>query len=185
MLEGICTVLGLIQGVLVAFNKRSNWIFYLLQMAGLFVFSLMNRLYGDMVNDAVYFIIGIVGLIRWGQEKHSRITSAGAKERLIYSALIVAATGILFAFLRTTDDPLPLLDAFTTVSSFAATYYMMMKKLDAWILWFINDIFYIAEYFMLPDKAILLGILNIVWTALAVYSFFRWRGIMMKEKVTE
>ena len=103
----------------------------------------------------------------------------------MYSVLIAAATGILFAFLRQTDDPLPLLDAFTTVSSFAATYYMMMKKLDAWILWFINDLFYIAEYFMLPDQAILLGILNIIWTALAVYSYIHWRGIMKKEQVTQ
>ena len=183
MLEGMCTVLGLIQGVLVACNKRSNWIFYLLQMAGLFIFSLVNRLYGDMINDAVYLVIGTVGLIRWGQEKHSRITAAGTKERLVYAALIAAATGVLYVFLRATDDPLPLLDAFTTVSSFAATYYMMMKKLDAWILWFINDIFYVAEYFLLPDQAILLAVLNIIWTALAVYSYIRWRSIMKREEV--
>ena len=79
MLEAICTILGLIQGVLVAINKRSNWIFYLLQMAGLFIFSLINHLYGDMINDAVYFAIGIVGLIRWGQKKTAGLRRRGQR----------------------------------------------------------------------------------------------------------
>ena len=32
VLEIGATVFGLIQGILVMFNKRSNWIFYILQM---------------------------------------------------------------------------------------------------------------------------------------------------------
>ena len=130
MLEWICTGLGIIQGVLVAVNRRSNWIFYILQMAGLFVFSAMNRLYGDMANSAVCFVIGAVGFIRWGQADKAKITAAGGRKRALYIALIAAATGAVYLILRRTDDPLPLLDAFTTVSSFAAAWYPVMKKLD-------------------------------------------------------
>lgn len=39
MLEWICTGLGIVQEVLAAINKRSNWVFYILQMVGLFIFS--------------------------------------------------------------------------------------------------------------------------------------------------
>ena len=79
--------------------------------------------------------------------------------------------------LRTTDDPLPLLDAFTTVSSLVATYYMMNKKIDTWFIWFVNDIFYALEYFILPDQAIYLFWLNVVWVFMAVGSFLNWNKI--------
>ena len=178
MLEWICTGLGIVQGVLVAVNKRSNWIFYILQMAGLFIFSAINHLYGDMANDAIYFVIGVIGFIRWGQKEKSKITVASNSERIGYIVVIAVATLVGFLILKRTDDPLPLIDAFTTVSSFVATYYMMTKKLDTWVIWFVNDILYVVEYFMLPNQAIVLAILNIIWTGLAVYSFINWRKIM-------
>lgn len=182
MLEWICTGLGIIQGILVAVNKRSNWIFYILQMAGLFIFSAINHLYGDMVNNTIYFGIGIIGFIRWGQKEKSKITVASNFERAIYIAIIIIATLVGFLILKRTDDPLPLIDSFTTVSSFVATYYMMTKKLDAWVIWFVNDILYVVEYFMLPNQAIILAALNVIWTGLAVYSFVNWRRIMQKEE---
>ena len=77
---------------------------------------------------------------------------------------------------------LPLLDAFTTVSSFVATYYMMTKKIDTWIIWFINDIFYAIEYFILPEQALGLFFLNVVWTIMAIISYINWRKIMKGDK---
>ena len=180
ILEGICTILGLVQGVLVAVNKRSNWIFYILQMLGLLIFSFLSHLYGDVANNAIYLVIGIIGFIRWGKEEKSQITACKWRERIIYIGVLVIATFLVFSFLKNTDDPLPLVDSFTTVSSFVATYYMVMKKIDTWIIWFINDILYVIEYFMLPNQAVMLGVLNIVWTGLAVYSFINWRRLMKK-----
>ena len=175
--EGVCTVLGLIQGVLVAINRRSNWIFYILQMLGLFIFSSLNHLYGDSINSLVYLIIGIIGFIRWGKEDKDKITFCGGKERLAYISILVIATIITFFLFKNTNDPLPLLDALTTVSSLIATYYMVAKKIDTWAIWFINDILYIVEYFMLPNQAVMLGVLNIIWTGLAVYSFINWKKL--------
>ena len=177
MIEIICAIIGLIQGVLVALNKRSNWIAYIVQMVLLFVFSLINNLYGDAGNSLIYIIFGIIGLIYWGKNSNRKIKNANTAERLIACALTFIFSFGLFFVLRNTDDPLPFLDSFTTVTSFIATYFMVTKKTDAWIVWFINDIFYIIEYILLPDKAIYLAILNLIWTALAIYSYFNWRKI--------
>ncbi len=182
ILEYSCTGLGLAQGVLIALNRRSNWIFYILQMLGMTIFSALNHLWGDTANSSIYLIIGIIGFIRWGVPEKNRITSCSATERSIYCVLIALGTLIVSGMLSRTNDPLPALDAFTTVSSFVATYYMMTKKLDAWIIWFINDIAYVVEYFLLPNQAISLAILNIIWTGLAVYSFINWHSIMKKEQ---
>ena len=89
-------------------------------------------------------------------------------------------TFITFLILRKTDDPLPLLDAFTTVSSFVATYYMITKKIDTWIIWFVNDIFYSIEYFILPRQALSLFVLNVIWSVMAIISYINWKRIMKK-----
>lgn len=176
------TVLGLIQGVLVMFNKRSNWIFYILQMAFLIVFSILNHLYGDVVNNSIYLVMGVVGFILWNKSDSSKITRASIVEKIIYISIIALGTIGVAAILYNTDDPLPLLDAFTTVSSLVATYYMMRKKIDTWVIWFINDIFYAIEYFILPDQALYLFALNVIWTIMAVGSYINWRKLMKEGK---
>lgn len=177
------TILGLIQGVLVMLNKRSNWIFYILQMIFLIIFSLLNHLYGDVANNIVYLVMGVIGFILWNKSKNTnKITKARYKERIIYILVIAIGTIGISNMLSKTDDPLPLLDAFTTISSLVATYYMMKKKIDTWIIWFINDIFYAIEYFILPDQALYLFALNVVWTFMAVGSYINWNRIMKGQK---
>ena len=182
MLEIGATVFGLIQGVLVTLNKRSNWIAYCIQMMLMVMFSLSMKLYGDVVNNSIYIIIGIIGFIIWNKKDEKDIQKCSKRERIVYCLIIFIVTLIVFCVLRKTDDPLPLLDAFTTVSSLVATYYMMVKKVDTWIIWFINDIFYAIEYFILPDQAIYLFLLNILWTIMAVISYINWTKIMKEEK---
>ena len=70
------TVFGLIQGALVMLNKRSNWIFYILQMIFLIIFSALNHLYGDIANNSIYLVMGVIGFILWNNNKESnKITS--------------------------------------------------------------------------------------------------------------
>ena len=183
-LEIGATIFGLTQGVLAMLNKRSNWIFYILQMLFLIIFSSLNHLYGDVANNSFYLVIGVIGFILWNNKKKtSKITKASTNERIIYTLLIALGTFALSLVLRNTDDPLPILDSFTTVSSLFATYYMMKKKIDTWIIWFINDIFYAVEYFILPNQALYLFILNVIWTFMAVGSYINWNNIMKGQKV--
>lgn len=164
------------------FNKRSNWIAYIIQMVLLVLFSLSVNLYGDVVNNSIYVIVGIVGFILWNRPETKKISKCSTKERVVYISFIALATIAGYFILSNTDDPLPLLDSFTTVSSLVATYYMMTKKIDTWILWCINDIFYAVEYFILPDQAFYLFLLNVVWTFMAVGSYISWAKIMKKEQ---
>ena len=182
-MEIIATILGLIQGVLVMLNKRSNWIFYILQMIFLIIFSAINHLYGDVINNTFYLIFGFIGYMYWSKKIiTNKIRTAKYKEKIIYITIIILGTIILSMFLKKTDDPLPLLDSFTTISSLVATYYMVKKITDSWIIWFFNDIFYAIEYFMLPNQALYLFALNIIWSFLAVGSYINWKKLMKEGK---
>ena len=182
ILEIGATLFGLVQGVLVMFNKRSNWIAYIVQMLLLVLFSLSINLYGDVINNGIYLIFGVIGFILWNKADNKKITKCSWKERIVYTFIIIIGTTVGFSILRNTNDPLPLLDSFTTISSLVATYYMMTKKIDTWIIWFINDIFYAIEYYILPDQAFYLFLLNVIWTFMAIASYISWYKLMRGEK---
>ncbi len=182
ILEMGATVFGLLQGWLAMLNKRSNWIAYGIQMLLMIIFSLLMKLYGDVANSVFYLGVAIVGFIIWNKKDENDIKSCSFKERIIYILIIIAGTVALGSVLSKTDDPLPLLDAFTTVSSFVATYYMMIKRIDTWVIWFINDVFYAIEYFILPNQALYLFILNVIWTFMAVGSYINWKKVMKESK---
>ena len=62
-LEIAATIFGLLQGILVMLNKRSNWIAYIIQMIFLVSFSIATNLYGDIINNSIYLILGVIGFI--------------------------------------------------------------------------------------------------------------------------
>ena len=182
LIELSATIFGLIQGYLVMINKRSNWVFYILQMLFLIIFSFINHLYGDVFNNSIYLFRGIIGFILWNKKNEIKITRANMKEKIKYIFIIILGTIGISLILKNTDDPLPFLDSFTTVSSLVATYYMVKKKIDTWIIWLINDIFYAIEYFILPNQAIYLFLLNTIWSIMAVVSFYNWNRLMKEGK---
>lgn len=165
-------------------NKRSNWIFYSLQMFFLVLFSIGAHLWGDVVVDSVYFFVGIGGFSLWRRGGIAgEISVYSPRTRIAWSVVSMFAITVSWFVLSKTNNPLPLLDSITSVTSIIATWFMFCHKLEAWVVWFINDIFYNAEYFLLPNKAIYLIGLYIVWTILAVVSFLNWRRLYVKNKM--
>ncbi|MBQ4510411.1 MAG: nicotinamide mononucleotide transporter [Clostridia bacterium] len=183
MIEAIATIMGLIQGILVWANKRSNWIFYCLQYVFLLIFNIQAKLYGDITNSIIYFFIGVSGFILWNRKKGNvPIKRCSIIEKTAYISIIIISTVIVYFILKGTDDPLPLMGALTTTTGYVATYYMLIKKTDTWILWFINDILYIIEYYMLSERAWYLITLNIIWTFMAIGSYITWNKLSKEQK---
>ncbi len=189
MLEVITSIFGLIQSILIMFNKKENWIFYILNIATLTIFSFTAKLYGDVLENIIYLIIGFFGLFTWYSKnisnkifKSNKIQWMNNKERIIFFIIFILITGIIYLWLIHTDDPLALLDAVTTGLSFVATLTMAMKKVDSWIYWLIDDILMAITYFSLPDKALYLMSLNIIWIFLAIGTIYTWNKQAKKEE---
>ena len=180
LIEILAVIFGLIQGVLVMLNKKSNWIFYIVQMILMVAFSWMNNLWGDVALNVWFVIQGVIGMIMWNKEADVPVTMYTPKEwgKWGFGSLMLFA--VLAAVLTCTNDPVPMMDAFTTTGALVATYMMAKKKLETWVIWFIIDIAYVIQYFMLPDQAWYLMGLNVIWTGMAVASFINWKRLMNK-----
>ena len=146
MLEIVTSIFGLIQSILIMLNKKENWFFYLLNISALMIFSLTAKLYGDVLENSIYLLIGLFGLFNWYSKnisskivKNNKIHWMTSKERIIYFIIFIVISLLIYIWLIHTDDPLALLDAVTTGLSFVATITMATKKVDSWIYWLIDD----------------------------------------------
>lgn len=59
---------------------------------------------------------------------------------------------------------------------------MSFKRVESWIVWFVDDILMAYIYFLLPDSGFYLMMLNIVWVGLAVGTWYTWHKEAMKLK---
>lgn len=178
ILEISATLFGLVQGILIWLNKKENWIFYILNISTLIAFSFISKLYGDVLENLIYLVIGIIGTTIWYNKnignKVFNTSYCTMLERLKFSLISIAIMIICYIWLIYTDDPMPVLDAITTGLGITATIMMAIKKVEAWIVWLVDDILMAVIYFNLPDQAVYLGMLNIVWILLAILSFVNW-----------
>ena len=189
MLEIITSIFGLIQSILIMLNKKENWIFYLLNISALIIFSLTAKLYGDVLENSIYLLIGLFGLFSWYSKtisskiiKNNEIHWMTSKERIIYFFIFIVISVLIYLWLIHTDDPLALLDAITTGLSFVATFTMATKKVDSWIYWLVDDVLMAITYYLLPDKALWLMSLNIVWIFLAIATIYSWSRLAKNGK---
>ncbi|MBQ9073511.1 MAG: nicotinamide mononucleotide transporter [Muribaculaceae bacterium] len=181
MIEIASSLFGLIQGVLIMLNKRSNWIFYTLQMFFLTLFSIEVRLWGDVFIDVIYAILGVICFILWKKGNSIDIISTyGWKQRIICGLATIISIIVLGGILNQTNNPLPFWDSATSVTSIVATWLMFCRKLETWIMWFVNDILYLITYLKLPDPPLYIIMLYIIWTILAVISFVNWKILYSK-----
>lgn len=182
MLEIISAVCGLMQSILIACKRKENWIFYLLNIVTLTLFSFQAHLYGDVLENLIYTIFGLLGLITWYSDKvtnkilskFTKIRYCTIKERTIYISVLFVLWIVNYLWLVNTKDPYPILDALTTSMGFIATLMMTLKLVDSWIIWLVDDILMAIVYFSLPDKAIYLMTLNIIWVGLAIITWYIW-----------
>lgn len=177
MTEITITILGLIQGVLAMLNKRSNWIVYAAQMALLVIFSFHVRLYGDMIQSAVYMFVCLFSFWSWKNGSSIDTTHIKFKSAVVITIITLLSTAIFGYTLSSTDDPLPYIDAFTTVTTVVALLMMSAHKVECWIVWLINDIAYMYQYFNLPNQALYLFGLYCIWTLMAIGSYINWNRI--------
>jgi nicotinamide mononucleotide transporter len=186
-LEIYGTAFGLIQALLIMFGKKENWIFYNSYIIAFLILSVIFKLYGDVVENGIYILLGIIGTFNWYKVKQNKnnifqIKYSNNKERFISIVIMLLITIGMYIYLVNTDDPLPLLDSITTAMGLTATYLMAKKKVESWIIWFVDDILMAIIYFLIPEQPIYLLILNIIWTLFAVGSLINWHKLALKSQ---
>jgi len=184
-------ITGLIYVILAARTHIWCWFFGIIS-SGLSIYLFYtDRLYAESVLYTYYVIAGIYGWYAWQQAAHN-----GTENKLKQPALqihtwnwkihsVAIGSGIVLALILAwvlqtfTDAAIPLLDSFTTVFSFLATYMVTRKVLETWLYWVLIDLVTTGMYFY--RAYYLYALLMIVYTIIAAIAYFNWRQLQKKD----
>ncbi|MDG1950225.1 MAG: nicotinamide riboside transporter PnuC [bacterium] len=190
-LETIGTLFGLASVWLAAKANRHTWTTGIISVSAFFYLFYQVSLYSDMFLQGFFFITSIFGWFMWKKNrKDVPITIIKPKHRLFFVMVIIITSMMLAKQIQTIHvyysnwfpEPaaFPIADAFTTVLSVVATFFLMKKKVEAWILWIIVDIVSIWIYF---QKGIwLVGFEYCIFLFMATYGGYRWLKILQNDK---
>lgn len=144
------------------------------------------RLYAESVLFSYYVFMGFYGWYQWSGKRDENDTLL-IKEWPWKNHLIILVGGYLstyglFLVLRHfTDAEMPLLDSFTTVFSFIATWLTAKRFIENWIYWIAIDALTVYLYFSRDLNVY--AVLSLVYTFMAVYGFYNWNKDLKQQRI--
>jgi len=148
------------------------------------------QLYPDMLLQVFFFITNLIGWWRWSNpkqgeenEKHElRISLMSKRWLIIFAAISLVGTfafGTLaknlhevFPMIFNKPSAFPYLDSFVTVLSIGATYLMVQKKAECWVVWILVD--GIATYLYFSKGIKFVGIEYLAFCFIAAFGLWNW-----------
>lgn len=179
LLEIIAVIFGIIYVVLVAKNKISCWIFGIIgSLISIYLFVVYAKLYAESVLYLFYVIAGIYGWVKWKkhncpEEVYKQQFSMHVKYIGIGTVLSVMLYYIINYLFEEAEKPL--IDSFTTVFSFIATYITAKKWIENWIYWIVIDA--VTTYLYFSRGLEIYSLLMLSYTFIAVYGYMQWKKL--------
>lgn len=189
VLEMIGVVFGLLS---VWYSKRENILVFPTGIigTGIFVYILLVfGLLGDMLINAYYFIMSIIGWYLWTRKVDEThfvpITKTTSKEKKWSIALFIGAIAfvsfVYFVFDKF-DTWTAYVDTLTTAIFFVGMWLMAKKKLENWVYWIIGDIITVPLYWY--KGLIFSSLLYFLLTLIAIYGYKAWKKNLGKSPQT-
>lgn len=148
------------------------------------------QLYPDMFLQVFFFITNIIGWWRWANPKAGEAdrklelkVSYMKRDQLILT-IGIGLLGTLmlgkfasnlhqwFPVVFSIPSAYPYIDSFITVMSIVATFYMIQKKIECWIIWIMIDI--IATYLYYIKGVKFYSVEFLIFTLIATYGLLIW-----------
>jgi len=180
-------------GIAVWLAARANiwsWPIGLINVTLFFFLFFQVQLYPDMFLQVFFFVTNIMGWWRWAHpkpeeedKKHElRISFMPIKQLIVFSSLGAAGTIVMGAFASNLHEWFPIvfnqpsafpyLDSFVTVMSIVATYLMIQKKVECWMIWIVVDVVATGLYFAKGIKFV--GIEYLAFCFIAAFGLWKW-----------
>jgi len=176
---------GIIAVVLCSQGKISYHLFAFVQMVTyVLCFSIPNRLHGETIENAMYFVMTCYGVYAWWKRykggaggSHVRTRTLGLGGNLAVFAVFVVGTLAYGLFLANvpvfgTLDSDPWMDSVTSVPAYIAQLLMVLGFAENWAYWFVLDVGSIILAARAGSWVMMAQF--VFWTANCVYGFVNW-----------
>jgi len=180
-IEIAAVVLAILYLVLAAFQNIWCWLAAAISSILYVKICFDAQLFIETGLQVFYLIMAIVGYYNWQKNSLStndekRVSNIKVKEFLIG---LLCCSVISFAmaiwFQQNTNAKLPWLDAPVTIFSVWATWLVIQRVIENWLLWIVIDS--IAVYIYWQRDLNITAFLYILYTFLALIGYFKWKKI--------
>jgi nicotinamide mononucleotide transporter len=177
-LEILGTLTGLLYIIFSIKQKRVLWIFG--GISSLFYMAVFFQagLFAYMTLYFYYVAISIYGWFEWGKTRE-KASQSGNITRLKPGSWFITASSVLllslilgFVLKYTTHAELAWADAVLTSGSVIATWLLMRKVIDQWLLWIGIDV--LSGFVSLYKGLYFTAVLFFIYTLLAVKGYVEW-----------
>ena len=183
LLEYTGLIFGILYVLLAANNKIYCWYFGIISCFAIAIKDFFSYLlYLDGLLQIFYIAMGIAGLYLWKFGRASRIERKISKwnhrRHLPYLIGILLISFVLgYFFDNYSEASFPYLDALTTLMSIYATFLLIYRVLDNWILWIFADLMYVYLYFV--REAYFFSLLMVIYTIIAFVGLVKWKKLYL------
>lgn len=179
---------------LIAIGRREG---YLVGLYGSLSYSILaydNGLFGEVYLNLLFFVpTGVVGYVMWSrhmrQDKKVEMRQLGWRQRLMVVIIcIVGIVGLGFFLGLNPRQNAPFIDAATNVLSVVATFLMMWRYKEQWLLYIVLNIVSIGMWFLRfragGDAGDLMILMWSLFLLNALFGYWRWHVGMKTERVS-
>lgn len=176
-IEAIASFTGIIA---IFFQIKAKPIYWPISIINvlLYIFVFYHaRLYAEISLQVYYLVMSIYGWIFWLKKTNNKsipITKTTMKMWIIIiSVFPLIWLSMAFLLKKYSNTDVPFVDSFLTTLSFVATYLLVRKKIENWLIWIFVDFISISLYYYKQLYATI--ILFVILTILAIIGYKEWK----------
>lgn len=178
----ISSISGVFSVILCAQGKISFYVFGFIQLfTYVFGIAIPNKLWGEAWENLFYFVTMIYGIYAWIKIYNKRLDNKSSEVKakklnvvgwIVTMLAFILGTTVLTIVLSYTKDPLPFLDAISTIPAFIAQILMVTGYREQWLHWCIIDVASIIMFLMLGNW--MMVAMFTFWTLNCIYGWYKW-----------
>lgn len=177
----ICAFSGVFSVIFAAQGKISAYAFFYIQVITYMVIAFASGLWGEFFENIFYLVTQTIGVFIWyknyKQKSETKSTEVVPKKLnkwgwIISISYLIIGTIVMTIILGHTSDPLPFVDAISTIPAFSAQLLMVLGYREQWLHWIIIDVASVIMYAILGNWMMITMFL--FWTANCVYGWLKW-----------
>ncbi|RUS46122.1 nicotinamide riboside transporter PnuC [Cohnella sp. AR92] len=176
-------ITGVLCVVLAAKGSLSSYVFGMYNTFGYAYLAYVNGLFGEVMLNLLFFVpMNVIGFILWrNNRRDGKLTMLKLENRALLLVGAVCAVGSLllgFGLSFIPGQNSPYIDAVTTVLSIVATFLMVRRFKEQWLLYIVLNMFTVLLWVIRTMEGSGEGALMIVmWSAYLVnagYGYYNW-----------
>ena len=177
-MEVFSLITGILYLLLEIRQKNAMWIVGILTSGAAVVVFANEHLYASMCLNIYYVIISFWGLYTWKRDARKvaseeiHLEKLTLRTGLLSILLLTGGTAGFLWLLRTLGDPMSGLDAFVTILSAIATWWLTRSIPQQGILWIIADA--LSSWLCWRTGIPWMALLYLVYCMVAVFGLYHW-----------